>query len=46
MNKKRDRELLKTMKPMHSAPTLFGLSLREFVIALVAVGAVLVAIFK
>ena len=34
------------MKPMHPAPALFGMSLREFVLALVAVGAVLVAIFK
>jgi len=46
MNKKQYQELIKTVKPMFPAPTFFGLTLREFAIALVAVGAVVVAIYK
>lgn len=46
MNKKQYQELMKTAKPVFPAPTLFGLTLREFALALVAVGAVVVAIYK
>jgi hypothetical protein len=46
MNKQQHQELWKTVKPMYPAQTLFGLSIRDFVITLVAVGAVFVAIFK
>jgi hypothetical protein len=46
VNKKQYQQLLRTAKPLHRAPTLFGMTHREFVLALVAVGAVLVAILK
>lgn len=46
MNKQQYNQLLKTMKPMHRTPTVFGLSLREFILALIAAGAVLVAVFR
>jgi len=46
MNKQQYQALLKTVKPMPPAPIMFGLTLREFVLVLVAVGAVLVAIYK
>ncbi|WP_426172628.1 hypothetical protein [Pseudoduganella sp. R-34] len=46
MNKQQYQELLKTMKPVHPASNLFGLTHREFIFGAVAVGAVLVAIFK
>lgn len=44
MDKQQCRELLKTMKPMYPAPTLFGLTHRDFVLVVVAVGAVAVAV--
>lgn len=46
MTKQQYQDLMKTVKPMHPAPILFGLTLREFALAMVAVGAVLIAIFK
>lgn len=46
MNKQQYNELLRTMKPLHRTPTVFGLSVREFILVLVAAAAVLVAIYK